>query len=89
MRYVVIGGGIVGLATAHRLTLEHPDAEVTVVEKERPGAPTRPATTPASSTPGVYYKPGSLKADAVPGRQRLDGGLLPRARHPAPDAAAS
>jgi len=35
VRYVVVGGGIVGLATAHRILLEHPDAAVTVVEKER------------------------------------------------------
>src|SRR4051795_12744316 len=34
VRYVVIGGGIVGLATAHRLILDRPDARVTVVEKE-------------------------------------------------------
>src|SRR5436190_558772 len=35
VRYVVVGGGIVGLATAHQLVRDFPDATVTVVEKER------------------------------------------------------
>jgi L-2-hydroxyglutarate oxidase len=33
-RYVVIGGGILGLAVAERLTRERPRADVTVLEKE-------------------------------------------------------
>ena len=34
MRYVIIGGGILGLATARRIVRDRPDAQVTVVEKE-------------------------------------------------------
>ena len=30
----IIGGGIIGLATAMRLTQEHPDRKVAVIEKE-------------------------------------------------------
>ena len=44
---VVIGGGIVGLATAHELTRRDPDATVTVLEKETTSPRTRPGTTRA------------------------------------------
>ncbi|GAA1518711.1 L-2-hydroxyglutarate oxidase [Dactylosporangium maewongense] len=62
MRFVVIGGGIVGLATAHRITLEHPDAEVTVVEKEQRWGAHQTGHNSGVIHAGVYYKPGSLKA---------------------------
>ncbi|GGM87890.1 L-2-hydroxyglutarate oxidase [Dactylosporangium sucinum] len=62
MRYVVIGGGIVGLATAHRLTQEHPDAQVTVVEKEQTWGAHQTGHNSGVIHAGVYYKPGSLKA---------------------------
>jgi (S)-2-hydroxyglutarate dehydrogenase len=60
--YVVIGGGIVGLATAHRLTLDHPDAEVTVLEKERRVGVHQTGHNSGVIHAGVYYAPGSLKA---------------------------
>ncbi|HEY0257698.1 MAG TPA: L-2-hydroxyglutarate oxidase [Candidatus Methylacidiphilales bacterium] len=61
-RFVIVGGGIVGLAAAYRLLQTHPGIEVTVVEKE-PG-PGRHQTTHNSGVlhSGLYYKPGSLKA---------------------------
>jgi len=34
MRYVVVGGGILGLATARQLALSDPNAEITVLERE-------------------------------------------------------
>ena len=34
MKIIVIGGGIVGLATAYRLGERMPGAEITVLEKE-------------------------------------------------------
>ena len=43
---------------------------------------TRPGTTAASCTPGIYYAPGSLKARAVPARRRAAAGVLRRARAP-------
>ncbi|MEV0729123.1 L-2-hydroxyglutarate oxidase [Polymorphospora sp. NPDC050346] len=61
-RYVVIGAGIVGLATAHRLTEEHPDAQVTVLEKEPRVAAHQTGHNSGVIHAGVYYKPGSLKA---------------------------
>ncbi|MDG4823745.1 L-2-hydroxyglutarate oxidase [Asanoa sp. WMMD1127] len=61
-RYVVIGAGIVGLATAHRLTLDHPDASVTVIDKEDRVAAHQTGHNSGVIHAGVYYKPGSLKA---------------------------
>jgi L-2-hydroxyglutarate oxidase len=60
--YVIIGGGIVGLATAHRLTLDRPEATVTVVEKEPRVAVHQTGHNSGVIHAGVYYKPGSLKA---------------------------
>lgn len=61
-RYVVIGGGIVGLATAYRLVQERPGAEVTVVEKEQRVGAHQTGHNSGVIHAGVYYKPGSLKA---------------------------
>lgn len=61
-RYVVVGGGIVGLATARRLTLDRPDAQVTVLEKEPRVAVHQTGHNSGVIHAGVYYKPGSLKA---------------------------
>jgi (S)-2-hydroxyglutarate dehydrogenase len=60
--YVVIGGGIVGLATAHELTQQRPHATVTVIEKERRVAAHQTGHNSGVIHAGVYYKPGSLKA---------------------------
>jgi L-2-hydroxyglutarate oxidase len=61
-RYVVIGGGIVGLAVARQLLLDQPGAQVTVVEKEdRPGVHQTGHNSGVLHA-GVYYPPGSLKA---------------------------
>ncbi|MCF3124607.1 MULTISPECIES: L-2-hydroxyglutarate oxidase [Streptomyces] len=59
---LVIGGGIVGLATAYALTRTAPGIAVTVLEKE-PG-PARHQTGRNSGVihSGIYYRPGSLKA---------------------------
>jgi (S)-2-hydroxyglutarate dehydrogenase len=61
-RYVVVGGGIVGLATAHRLMLDRPDASVTVLEKEDRWAAHQTGHNSGVIHAGVYYRPGSLKA---------------------------
>ena len=62
MRYIVIGGGIVGLATAERLATDHPDASITVVEKEATWGAHQTGHNSGVIHAGVYYKPGSLKA---------------------------
>lgn len=61
-RYVVIGGGIIGLATAHRLAVDRPGAEVTVLEKESRLAAHQTGHNSGVIHAGVYYRPGSLKA---------------------------
>lgn len=62
VRYVVVGGGIVGLATAHHLALRHPDARITVLEKENRVAAHQTGHNSGVLHAGVYYRPGSLKA---------------------------
>jgi L-2-hydroxyglutarate oxidase len=61
-RVIIIGGGIVGLATAYRLLQARPAAKVTVLEKE--SGPGRHQSTHNSGVlhAGLYYQPGSLKA---------------------------
>lgn len=60
--FIVIGGGIVGLAVARELLLKKPGASVCVLEKE--DGPGRHQSTHNSGVLhcGLYYKPGSLKA---------------------------
>jgi L-2-hydroxyglutarate oxidase len=62
VRYVIVGGGIIGLATAYRITLDRPDAHVTVVEKEPHVGAHQTGHNSGVIHAGVYYKPGSLKA---------------------------
>lgn len=59
---LVIGGGIVGLSTAHALAGLAPGTRVVVLEKE--AGPARHQTGRNSGVihSGIYYKPGSLKA---------------------------
>lgn len=59
---VVVGGGIVGLATAFRFVERFPDATVTVLEKETSIAQHQTGHNSGVLHSGIYYKPGSLKA---------------------------
>ena len=68
----IIGGGIVGLATAHQLLERHPGTKVLVLEKE--SAPGQHQTGHNSGVLhcGLYYKPGSARARmAVTGVRRM------------------
>lgn len=58
----VVGGGIVGLATAWNILEKEPGLRLAVIEKE--DAPARHQTGRNSGVihSGVYYRPGSLKA---------------------------
>ncbi len=62
MRLAVVGGGILGMATARRLLLERPDAEVVVLEKESSFAAHQTGHNSGVVHAGLYYTPGSLKA---------------------------
>ena len=62
MRYVVVGGGILGLATARQLALSDPNAEITVLERESALAQHQTSHNSGVVHAGIYYAPGSLKA---------------------------
>ena len=61
-RVVIIGGGIVGLATAYRLTERFPGARVCVLEKEAGVGRHQTGHNSGVLHCGLYYKPGSVKA---------------------------
>jgi L-2-hydroxyglutarate oxidase len=61
-RYVVVGGGIIGLAVAERLLRDSPGASVTVVEKEQSWASHQTGRNSGVIHSGLYYAPGSHKA---------------------------
>ena len=59
---VVVGGGIVGLATAHALAERNEGLAITLVEKEAGLAQHQTGRNSGVIHSGIYYKPGSLKA---------------------------
>lgn len=69
---LVVGGGIVGLATAYALTGARPGLRVAVLEKEAGFAAHQTGRNSGVIHSGVYYKPGSYKARfAVEGAAEL------------------
>src|ERR1700681_2532751 len=71
---LVVGGGIIGLATAFRLGQRFPDSRVAVLEKELAVCRHQSGHNSGVLHSGLYYKPGSRKARlAVSGiRQMVD-----------------
>lgn len=61
-RILVVGGGIVGLATAYRLQQRRPKASIVVLEKEASVGRHQSSHNSGVLHCGLYYKPGSLKA---------------------------
>ncbi len=69
---IVIGGGIVGLATAYKITLSNPDTRLAVLEKEPALAHHQTGHNSGVIHSGLYYKPGSAKAaNCTDGRHQL------------------
>jgi len=58
----IVGGGIVGLATAYQLLEAKPDIRVTILEKEPEIAAHQTGHNSGVVHAGLYYVPGSLKA---------------------------
>ena len=58
----IVGGGIVGLATAHLLLEARPRLRVAVLEKEAELATHQSGHNSGVIHAGIYYAPGSLKA---------------------------
>src|ERR1041385_3447936 len=59
---VVVGAGILGLATARELLARRPDRRVTVLEREPEVGFHQPGHNSGVIHGGIYYAPGSLKA---------------------------
>lgn len=60
--FLIIGGGIIGLAAAYKLLLAHPEATVTILEKEAGVGRHQSGNNSGVLHAGLYYKPGSYKA---------------------------
>ncbi|MDF2489604.1 MAG: hydroxyglutarate oxidase [Pseudomonas sp.] len=61
--YCIIGGGIVGLATAMALLEQRPGASLVILEKEDSLGRHQTGHNSGVIHAGIYYAPGSLKAD--------------------------
>ncbi|WP_036562722.1 L-2-hydroxyglutarate oxidase [Nocardia brasiliensis] len=60
--FCVIGGGIVGVATAHRILRKHPGATLVMLEKGAALATHQTGHNSGVIHSGIYYPPDSLKA---------------------------
>jgi L-2-hydroxyglutarate oxidase len=60
--FLLVGGGIVGLATAYRLRERFPGATITLLEKEKEVGQHQTGHNSGVLHCGLYYKPGSVKA---------------------------
>src|SRR5690554_951606 len=68
----VVGGGLIGLATARAYLEERPGADVVVFEKEPRLAAHQSGHNSGVIHSGLYYRPGSLKAGlAVAGAREM------------------
>ena len=63
----IIGGGILGLATALKITAAHPNIRVLLLEKEAQLARHQTGNNSGVIHSGLYYRPGSLKAQSCVG----------------------
>ena len=64
MKYdiIIIGGGIVGLASALKMKVGRPGLKIVVIEKEKQLATHQTGHNSGVIHSGIYYKPGSMKA---------------------------
>ena len=70
---IIIGGGIVGLATAYQFTLDYPLLKITLLEKEHQLGTHQTGHNSGVLHTGIYYKPGSLKAlNCLEGKSRME-----------------
>lgn len=70
--FIVVGAGIVGLATAYKLQLKYPDKSIAILEKEKEVGSHQTGRNSGVIHSGIYYKPGSYKAkNCKNGREQL------------------
>ncbi len=64
MKYqvIIVGGGIVGLATAYQILKSKPGTKLLLLEKDQTLAGHQTGHNSGVIHSGIYYKPGSLKA---------------------------
>lgn len=68
----ILGGGILGLSTALKLSAAHPNLRLLLLEKESEIARHQTGNNSGVIHSGLYYRPGSLKAQScVSGRKEL------------------
>ena len=68
----IVGGGIIGLATALKIGRAHSDLRLLLLEKESQLARHQTGNNSGVIHSGLYYRPGSLKArSCVAGRKEL------------------
>ncbi|OUV72851.1 MAG: hydroxyglutarate oxidase [Flavobacteriales bacterium TMED123] len=68
----IVGGGIVGLATAYQIQQEFPKLNLIILEKENELAFHQTGRNSGVIHSGLYYKPGTLRAkNCVSGRKQL------------------
>jgi L-2-hydroxyglutarate oxidase LhgO len=69
---VIVGAGIVGLATGYQLGLRFPDLHIALLEKEAQVAQHQSGHNSGVLHSGIYYKPGSLKAlNCIAGKKAM------------------
>lgn len=61
--FIIVGGGIVGLATAYAIKKASPGSAIHILEKENEAASHQTGRNSGVIHSGVYYKPGSKKAE--------------------------
>ena len=84
----MVGAGIVGLAVARELALRHPDAAVSVLEREPRVAAHQTGHSSGVIHAGIYYRPGSLKAELCVARRARPVRVLRPSTGSAPSAPA-
>ena len=68
----IVGGGVVGLATAYKYQLKYPSASIAIFEKEDHLGAHQTGRNSGVIHSGIYYKPGSFKAlNCIDGRKQL------------------
>ena len=70
---LIVGGGIVGLATAYSVCRRFPDKRITILEKEPTLAFHQTGRNSGVLHSGIYYKPNTLKAlNCRTGKQKME-----------------
>ena len=70
---IIVGGGIVGLATGYQLLQNHPGKRLLIIEKESTVAAHQTGHNSGVLHSGIYYRPGTLRAlNCRTGKQAME-----------------